>query len=83
MPWVSVNEADLARAVSWRSSLPFRSTATSRCTDTLIVSSLCTGNKIEATKKAKKESASDKRKARKDRMARKKAGLDSGDELDL
>ncbi|GAC75832.1 protein containing adaptin N-terminal region [Moesziomyces antarcticus T-34] len=41
------------------------------------------GNKLEKVKKVKKESASDKRKARKDRLAKKKAGTyDSADELE-
>ncbi|PWZ01125.1 hypothetical protein BCV70DRAFT_199494 [Testicularia cyperi] len=41
------------------------------------------GNKIAAEKKAKKATASDKRKARKDRLAKKKAGTyDSADELE-
>ncbi|SNX86312.1 probable YEF3 - translation elongation factor eEF3 [Melanopsichium pennsylvanicum] len=46
--------------------------------DDFIIDSL--GNKIPKPKKVKKESAADKRKARKERMARAKAGLESDPE---
>lgn len=41
------------------------------------------GNKIVAPKKAKKVTSKDARKAKKERMARRKAGLPSDDEEDL
>lgn len=41
------------------------------------------GNKIDAPKKQKKVTSKDARKAKKERMARKKAGLPSDDEADL
>lgn len=41
------------------------------------------GNKIESTKKAKKLTSSEQRKKRKERMAKKKAGLDVSDDEDF
>lgn len=41
------------------------------------------GNKIDAPKKAKKLTSKDERKKKKERMARKKAGLESDEEVSI